>query len=280
MSDPVAADQEAIDRIAAFGHWFHRIEVRPGVVTPGIYDSAALLAELHGLPQDCRGLRVLDVGTRDGYFAFEAERRGAEVVAVDYLQPEDTGFGIARDLLGAAVECEVCNVYDLDPARHGTFDVVLCLGLLYHLRTPLRALDRIWDVCRPGALLVVETQLLDHALLVDGTMRSLADIDPILADIALAQFYPGDALNGDPTNYWAPNAACMRGLLEDAGFAVRDEHVAGPRGIFHARQIDDPGKAHFRRIEQSTRSRGRGAPTPVPASAPRRRSALRRLLKR
>lgn len=251
MSD-VRSDQDVLDRIATVDAWYHQIEIRPGIVTPGINASATTLARLQGLPEDCRGLRVLDIGARDGFFAFEFERRGAEVVAIDHVGPDQTGFGVARELVGSAVELEVCNVYDLDPAVHGTFDVVLLLGVLYHLRNPLLALDRVWDVCRDGAVLALETQILDHTVLLpDGSTVALAELDPRLAEIGLMQFFPGDALNGDPTNYWAPNATAARQLLADAGFACRHEHVEGPRGIFVADRVWDEREVYLRRRERS-----------------------------
>jgi tRNA (mo5U34)-methyltransferase len=93
------------EELAGFPHWYHRIEVAPGIVTPGINDSPAALRAL-GLPDDLTGRRVLDIGTRDGFFAFECERRGAEVVAVDAAPLEHTGFAIAARLLGSKVRYE------------------------------------------------------------------------------------------------------------------------------------------------------------------------------
>lgn len=89
-------------RIASVPHCYHRIEVRPGILTPGTNDSQTSLARLD-LPVDCSGLSVLDIGTRDGFFAFELERRGARVLAVDYAPPAATGFAVAADLLGSKV---------------------------------------------------------------------------------------------------------------------------------------------------------------------------------
>ncbi len=92
-------DADARAMISAYPRWYHRIEVRPGLITPGVNDSPGTLQMLQ-LPSDCTGMRVLDIGTRDGFFAFELERRGADVVAVDYMPAERTGFPIAAQLLG------------------------------------------------------------------------------------------------------------------------------------------------------------------------------------
>ena len=249
---PAPTDEEVRQRIAAVPHWYHRIELRPGIVTPGINDTSEVLGRID-LPHGCSGLRALDIGARDGYFSFELERRGAEVVAIDSIDPAQTGFPVAAELLGSAVEFRVANLYDLDPAEHGTFDVVLFLGVLYHLRDPLLALDTIWRVCRPGALLVLETQVLEDALLTpDGGFRALRDLDPVLDEVELAQFHPGDSLRGDFTNYWTPNAACVRGLLRDAAFEPLASDVQGPRGIFHARAGADATARYYRRVEKLT----------------------------
>src|SRR3954469_21042627 len=91
-----ATDAEIRARIDTVPHWYHQIEIRPGVVTPGINDSSETL-QLLSLPDDATGTRVLDIGVRDGYFSFELERRGAEVLAIDYLEPSETGFPIAKE---------------------------------------------------------------------------------------------------------------------------------------------------------------------------------------
>ena len=272
------SDKQIRERIASVAHWYHQIEIRPGITTPGINNSAHTLRQLD-LATRYDGLRVLDIGARDGYFSFELERRGAEVVAVDYMDPAETGFPVARELLGSDVDFHVGNIYDLTPEQHGTFDLVLVLGLLYHLRDPLLALDRIWDVCNPDAVLMLETQLLDNALLVgEGRFRALADIDPALTDVCLMQFYPEDSLNGDHSNYWAPNAACTRGMLRAAGFAVTSESVGGARGIFQARQTVDDTAMYHRRLEKTTVEQAGGGPVPAAPEEPMSESRLEREL--
>ncbi|MGH9335920.1 MAG: class I SAM-dependent methyltransferase, partial [Vicinamibacteria bacterium] len=151
-------EREIREKIATVRHWYHRIEVAPGITTPGINASGECL-ELLPLPKDCSGLRALDIGARDGFYSFELERRGADVVAIDYIDPNTTGFNVAKELLSSKVSCLVDNVYNLTRDRHGAFDVVLFLGTLYHLRDPLLALDRIWDVSADGAELFVESQV-------------------------------------------------------------------------------------------------------------------------
>ncbi len=241
MSSERTNAQELIDGVES---WYHQIEVAPGLVTPGVNESQLVLTALE-LPDDLSGLRVLDIGTRDGFFAFECERRGADVTAVDYMNPEETGFLVAKELLGSRVEFVQENVYDLSEERYGGFDLVLFLGVLYHLRDPMLALDRIWDVCR--GRLIVETQVIDEALLTAaGDFKHLAEIDPELEAMPLMQFYPGDSLNGDPTCVWAPNEACLRAMLEEVGFAVDAQIRLGQRGIAFATWEDDHERRYWR----------------------------------
>jgi tRNA (mo5U34)-methyltransferase len=238
-------------RVRSFPHWYHQIEVFPGVVTPGVNASGEALRSFP-LPADCRTLRVLDVGTRDGFFAFELERRGANVVAIDHAPPGVTGFEIAKDLLGSKVPYVVANVYDVTPATHGTFDLVLFLGVLYHLRDPLLALDRLAAVCAIGGRMFVESQVIDEAFLDPGSgaLVPMEQIAPKLREAPIMQFYPRDALNRDFTNWWAPNMACLRAMFEMTGFVVEYTHQAGSRGVVVGRRVEDQTIDYYRSIEK------------------------------
>ena len=212
-------DDEVRAEIATVPHWYHQIEVRPGIVTPGINHSAAVLGQLY-LPDDCSGLRALDIGARDGYFSFELERRGADVIAVDYMPAAGTGFAVASRLVGSRVPYLHENIYNLRPETLGTFDLVLCLGLLYHLPDPVRALRLIRSLTR--SRMILETLVLDHEL-------------PELSALPLMRFLPGDTMNGDPSNYWSPNVACMKAMLADTEFAAGRVRRHGDRAIFDCR---------------------------------------------
>ncbi len=153
--------------------WYHTIELPGGIVTPGLYDHRPLVHH-YGLPENLQGQRVLDIATFDGFWAFEMERRGGDVVAADIprfsacdLPPQvrnallkaeldrDTGAGF--DLVHAALESKVTKlertVYDLDPTEVGTFDLVHVADLLLHLERPLDALRAIHRVTRGKALI-------------------------------------------------------------------------------------------------------------------------------
>jgi tRNA (mo5U34)-methyltransferase len=154
--------------------WYHTIELPDGTVTPGAFDHRELVAG-YGFPDDMTGTTALDVATFDGFWAFEMEKRGATVSAVDLarhndsdLPPEarallDTRYGDVptaptfedtRAKLGSSVQRLQTNVYDLDPAVHGTYDFVHCADLLVHLERPWAALRAIRGVTRGQALIV------------------------------------------------------------------------------------------------------------------------------
>ena len=191
--------------------WFHSIDLGHGIVTPGRDESGRKLGWI-GLPEDLRGLSVLDVGAWDGFFAFEAERRGAErVLAVDgpaWGEPAwgpggfgtRAGFELARGALGSAVEDRELALEAIAPETVGRFDVVLFLGVLYHLKHPWLALERVASVC--DGLLIVET----HADLLDLGRPAMA-------------LYPGAELAGDGSNWWGPNLAALEAMLREEGFA-------------------------------------------------------------
>lgn len=246
-------DRASIERlVAAHGRWFHEIELAPGIVTPG-EDSNRLklpiLDEL-GLPRAAAGLRVLDVGCSDGFFSFEMERRGAAVTAMDFVPEDYTGFAVARRILGSRVEYRMENVYNLDPARHGTFDVVLFLGVLYHLRKPLAALDAIRSVTKEGGRLFLATLLIDeYVLLPDGATTTLAELNPRLAGIPLWQAYPRDTLNGDFTNCQAPNRRALEVALEEAQFRVEELRVHSMGGYVRAQAGADAQAARYRELD-------------------------------
>ncbi len=216
MSDAL---RQAVDAVP---FWMHSIDLGDGVVTPGHKTPERLREEVAAMHlPDLAGREVLDVGAWDGFFSFEAERRGAaRTVALDsfvwgldlspYAPPErqgtpapgDAGFQLARRTLGSAVEPVVMEVIDMAPETVGTYDVVFFLGVLYHLQHPLAALERVRSVTRDVA--IVETQM----NVVGG-----------LEDKAMWEFLEDDELNDDPTNWWVPNEKGLLGLLRTAGFA-------------------------------------------------------------
>jgi tRNA (mo5U34)-methyltransferase len=230
------SEEQIRARIAAVPFWFHQVEVAPGIVTPGIDPSAAKLEQLK-LPADLSGKRVLDIGACDGFFSFECERRGAEVIAIDGNLA--TGFGVVRELIGSQVPFSNLDIYDLSPDAFGSFDLVLCLGVLYHLRHPLLGLERIHAVCR--GQLILETAICDHHFVdTSGAAHELASLAPGLTPIPIAQFYPGGELNRDTTSWWSPNLVALHSMLRSVGFEPYQTIIHGPRACIHCLRVESP----------------------------------------
>lgn len=239
MQDDVS--RRAHEAIAKQEKWHHRIEVAPGVWTPGLQDTATVLTQI-GMPEDLSGMRVLDIGARDGFFTFEAERRGArEVLALDNEPPHHTGFAIAAELLDSKATYVTENVYSLNPEEYGRFDLVLFLGVIYHLRHPLLALDRIHDVCAPDALLLLETHMIDEGFVDQaGNWHRLADFHADLPSFPLVEYYPADMLGSDPTSQWAPSRVALEGWLRGSGFEQLSSWQHAFRGGAVARRQELP----------------------------------------
>jgi tRNA (mo5U34)-methyltransferase len=212
--------------------WFHSIDLGDGAVTNGyqpldvLRDEAAIVFR-HGVA----GKSVLDIGAWDGFFSFEAERRGAtKVLATDHFCWSGAGWGTkqgfdyAHKRLKSSVLSLDVDVFDLDPRVLGQFDIVLFLGVLYHLKDPFGGLERASAMTRD--LLIVETETAFDNL-----------------DIPVMRYFRGAELNNDPTNFWAPNKLCLESMLREMGFKrfdfMRHPHVHQDRGryILHAWRV-------------------------------------------
>ena len=214
-------DRPGRDEVLGAPHrWYHAIELEPGVVTPGWIDLRAHVPAVR-LPESLAGRRALDVGTFDGFWAFELERRGAQVVGidVDQIPPPDTpqhrwaavqeelagsvpgtGFHLLKRWFGSAVERRAVNVYDLDLERAGgAFDLVFVGAILQHLRDPVRALERCRDVLVPGGRIVL-----------------FEPVDPKLSKKSepMARL----RINETIWTWWYPNRACLLDWVRTAGF--------------------------------------------------------------
>jgi len=209
-------------QIASVPSWYHRIELAPGVITPGCDDSPGKCAILDrlGFPADCTGLRVLDVGTADGFFAFEAERRGADVTALDIRPPEQNGFAIAARALGSRVAYQQRCVYDVRPERDGRFDVVLFLGVLYHLRHPLLALDRMRQVVTDGGRMLIDTHSIERGLCVNGLRVDPATASVTARPLSLWQTFID---HESPWVGFSPNVAGLREVLYKTQWAMVED---------------------------------------------------------
>lgn len=223
LEAPPGLDAETLRRrVAAIPYWYHRIELPGGVVTPG---WAPLDREAYRVPADLTGKRVLDVGAWDGFWSFEALRRGASrVLAIDdfsdllgCLPARERAwetFDLCREALGydpARCDRRELSVYEAGPESTGRFEVVFFFGTLYHLRHPLLALDRLAAICEED--MYVESAILD-------------DFSPYRGGLGkgypggqmVAEFYPDNQYGGNATNWWVPTLHCLAHMVRSAGF--------------------------------------------------------------
>jgi tRNA (mo5U34)-methyltransferase len=202
--------------------WTHSINLGDGLVTPGRWPPNPLvLKAFEGV--DFRGKKVLDIGCWDGLWSFEAERRGArEVYATDLVAhrplQESGTFALASRLLASRAHYHPdLSVYDVGRLGVSDFDVVLFLGVYYHLKDPLLALARLRQVMHPGAILVVEGEVIDDDR------------------AAYARFFYHERHYGDQSNWWVPTVACLRQWVECSFFEIGDVYNAVRDPLFDSR---------------------------------------------
>jgi len=259
------SNKRAEEVLGACPEWFHSIELAPGIVTPGRTTIEDMERQLYSLQlPNLHGKAVLDIGAYDGFFSFAVERRGAaRVVALDHYvwstdmveylkdwrESQRTGsplpaphesrhwrpdempgrrpFDSARSLLESRVEPIVGDFMTMDLTELGQFDVVLYLGVLYHIEDPLNAMRRVASVTAPDGLAVIATVAMEV---------------PGLEATPLWEFFPGKELNNDPTNWWAPNAKALEGLCLAAGFREVTILTERPRPPHKAGRAKDFGR--------------------------------------
>lgn len=220
----VLTAEEVRAAIARVPRWRHAIELAQGVVTPGYPTQRKL--RLLGLPADLTGKTVLDVGCSDGFFAFECEKRGASrVVAFDeWSSPyvdSPAGFRLAHKVLGSKVEHYNLDLLALDATELGQFDVVLCLGVLYHLRHPLLAMEQLARLTKE--VLYLET----------GVSESILN-QPVM------HFVEGLYHGRDITTWWIPSISCVQQMARSAGFQhVEIAKIYDTRAVFRCYKDSD-----------------------------------------
>jgi tRNA (mo5U34)-methyltransferase len=209
---------------------YHSIELADGSVLPGL-QTVEHLRWRFGLfdpPEDLRGKRVLDIGAWDGWFSFECERRGAEVVAVDCVELDT--FLEAKELLRSRVEYLTLDVNELSARRLGRFDIVLFLGVLYHLRHPLAGLEKALELSRDLVYL--------ESFVIPSEQRPVP---------AVMEFYERAELGGQIDNWCGPSPECLIALCRSAGFAgaeIRD--ITNARAsVVCRRHWPDPAEPWF-----------------------------------
>lgn len=201
-------DEEIQKRIDAVPCWWHTIPLG-NCLTPGLENEIFrfLIPNFQDwivqvIPEDLTGKSVLDIGTWDGYFSFLAEQRGASrVVAIDkmdrrHLITDANGFMTAREILNSQVNFIEMDVFEID-CLTGEFDIVFFFGVLYHLRHPLLALEKIYQ--KTKSVVLIETHVID-------------------TEYSLMAFYENDEYGGDITNWCGPTIECVKAMCRSCGF--------------------------------------------------------------
>ncbi len=217
-------------RIDELGDWFHNMNLGGVQTAPhhflGDYPAIKWERFSHAIPADLRGKTVLDIGCNAGFYALEMKRRGADrVLGIDsddhYLQQAR----FAADVTGLDVEFRNLGVYQVQQLRE-QFDLVLFLGVLYHLRHPLLALD------------LIRRHVAKHTMLVQSMLRGSVEIEIPAADYPIAEteifdrpgfprmYFVEKKYSSDPTNWWIPNTACLAAMLRSAGFEILSQPEA------------------------------------------------------
>ncbi|HEX6113955.1 MAG TPA: TIGR04290 family methyltransferase [Geminicoccaceae bacterium] len=235
-------------RVRELGEWFHNIDLRGVPTAPhhflGDYPAVKWRRFERALPADLHGMSVLDIGCNAGFYSIEMKRRGAErVVAIDSDVDYLNQARFAAEVSGVDLELRELSVYDVG-ALGERFDIVLFLGVLYHLRHPLLALDLIHE------------HVARDLLVFQSMQRGSNAIEPLEADYPFTEVEVFDRPGfpklhfierryaGDPTNWWTPNRACSEAMLRSAGFAV----IARPEEevfICRLQQLPDGSRAVY-----------------------------------
>jgi tRNA (mo5U34)-methyltransferase len=198
--------------------WWHSFELPDGRRIEGVntVDSLRKRIELHTIPQDLSGARVLDIGAWDGWYSFEMERRGAQVLAIDCW--DNPHFHQIRAALKSRVEYRQMDVYELNPQTVGRFDIVLFMGVLYHLKHPLLGLEKVCAITTGMA--VVDSFILRE----EHLPGALVETRPVM------EFYETDEFGGQTDNWCGPSLPCLRAMCRTAGFACVQHRAIRPNG--------------------------------------------------
>ncbi len=230
VSNPRLTTEEIRARLATLGPWFHNLDLGGVPTAPdhflGDYPAVKWREFAHAIPSDLSGRTVLDIGCNGGFHAIEMKRRGAaHVVGIDYDEDYLAQARFAAEVLGLEIEFRQLSVYDI--ARLGErFDLVLFMGVFYHLRHPLLALD------------LIREHVVEDLLVFQSMLRGSEEVEPVQEDYSFWQTEMFDRPGfpcmhfvehryaGDWTNWWLPNRACVEALLRSAGFTIIDRPEA------------------------------------------------------
>jgi tRNA (mo5U34)-methyltransferase len=211
-------------RVSELGDWFQNMDLAGVQTAPhhflGDYPACKWHNFEHAIPSDLTGKSVLDIGCNAGFYAIEMKRRGAaRVVGIDSDDSYLAQARFAAEVAGADIEFRDLDVYRVDQLRE-KFDLVLFMGVLYHLRHPLLALDLLWE------------HVVRDTLVFQSLMRGSREVMPLQEDYPFwetaifenaaypAMYFVERRYSHDPTNWWIPNRACAEAMLRSAGFEI------------------------------------------------------------
>lgn len=216
--------EEIEQRVKGLGPWFHNVKLRGVQTAPdhflGDYPENKWRHFSEAIPADLTGKTVLDIGCNAGFYSIEMKRRGAErVVAIDSDEIYLAQARFAAEVSGTEIEFRQLSVYDIGSLRE-KFDLVLFLGVFYHLRHPLLALDLIHE------------HVTRDLLIFQSMQRGSDEVEPLGEDYPFwnkeifdregfpRMYFIEKRYSSDPTNWWIPNRACVEALLRSAGFEI------------------------------------------------------------
>lgn len=217
--------QESIrENIRRLGRWFHNIDLQGVKTAPdhflGDYPNVKFQRFAHALEEDLSRKTVLDVGCNAGFYSLEMKRRGAErVVGIDSDQKYLAQARFAARASGMEIEFRQLSVYDVARLRE-TFDIVIFMGVFYHLRHPLLALDLLYE------------HVVKDKLIFQSMQRGSQEVEPVQYDYDFwdkeiferpgfpQMYFIENRYSQDPTNWWIPNRAGTEAMLRSAGFSV------------------------------------------------------------
>jgi tRNA (mo5U34)-methyltransferase len=211
-------------RIEELGDWFHNMELRGHRTAPhhflGDYPAIKWRTFSHAIPAELSGRTVLDVGCNAGFYSIEMKRRGASrVVGIDWDERYLQQARFAAEMSDVEIEFRRLSVYEIATLRE-KFDIVLFMGVLYHLRHPLLALDLLHE------------HVTRDLLVFQSMQRGSADVEPLAPDYPFSETEIFDRrefprlhfiehkYSGDRTNWWVPNRAAVEAMLRSAGYTI------------------------------------------------------------
>lgn len=224
---------EIARRISELGPWFHNLEFCGVQTAPthflGDYPMVKWQRFAAALPADLTGKTVLDIGCNGGFYSLEMKRRGAnKVVAIDTEDHYLAQAAFSAELSGMPIDFKKLSVYDVGELGE-RFDLVLFLGVFYHLRYPLLALD------------LIREHVVKDLLVFQSMQRGKDEIEPLDENYPFSNkdifektgfpclYFIEREYSGDPTNWWIPNRACVEALLRSAGFQIQNHPAARSR---------------------------------------------------